>query len=106
SIISRAASVGVQARAGNYLTNNLFDLNAIGAFSAAYGKEVGEGNVNEVVNNVLSADDDHLPTTWPESQRGARGIGRDGKRTEQGLYQGNVFLDEATMSDASYALYG
>src|SRR5690606_14606272 len=106
SIISRAASVGVQARAGNYLTDNLFVLNAIGAFSAAYGNEVGEGNVNEVVDNVLIAGDDHLPTTWPESQGGNRGIGLEVKRTDQGLYQGNIFLDEASISDGSYALWG
>ncbi len=95
NIISRASANGLQARAGNYVDNNLLILNAVGLFSESATSQ-GEDVDNIVIDNVLIAGDDIAPSVWTGSDVGVRGWGIEVHRMPSGLYEGNIMLDEVS----------
>ena len=98
NLVSRAAAGGLQARAGNYVENNLFILNPVGLFSEASTAQ-DEDPDNVVIDNVLVAGDDIAPTVWSGSDAGARGWGIEVHRMPEGFYEGNILLDEVSTAN-------
>lgn len=95
NIISRGSGNGLQARAGNYVEDNLLILNAVGMFSEASTAQ-GEDADNVVVDNVLIAGDDIAPSVWTGSDVGVRGWGIEVHRMPIGFYEGNILMDEVS----------